>query len=260
MPEDTSYEPVRQYLVSEGQVRTAFVLSALGMAALLLLLLFLATSRPQGRLSALDPTEFQTGLQAATGVLEGYEVFDDGRARLDIDRAMELVAERGVASPGIVAPGAAVQAPGGPGAADVAPGADDDEQALPDVDGAVAFGTCAACHQANGAGIPGAFPPLANHAAELYIADPTYMIDVVLYGLTGQIQVEGATYNGFMPAHEHLADEEIAAILNHVMTSFGNEDAASGFEPYTAESVAAQRGLGLSSADVLELRADLGLE
>lgn len=264
MPEDhdNSYQPTRQYLLSEGQVRTAFVLSAVGMTALLLLLLILATAKPESRLRPADSTEFEQGLTAATSTLSGYEVFEDGRARLDIDRAMELVTERGVQSPGILAPGADAAAPGGAqdGQPDAAAGADDDEQALPAVDGAVAFGTCAACHQSNGAGVPGAFPPLAGHAAELYQADPTYMVDVVLYGLTGQIQVEGVSYNGFMPSHEHLSDAEIAAILNHVMTSFGNEDAVDSFEPYTAEDVEAQRGLELSSSDVHSLRAELNLE
>ena len=63
-----------------------------------------------------------------------------------------------------------------------------------------------------------------------------------------------------MPSHEHLADAEISAILNHVMTSFGNQDAVSSFEPYTADDVAAQRELGLSSADVHDLRSELNLE
>ncbi|HZW99971.1 MAG TPA: cytochrome c [Trueperaceae bacterium] len=267
MPEDqdNSFQPTRQYLLSEGQVRAAFILSAVGMTALLLLLLILATAKPESRFVEADPTEFRQGLTAATSALSGYEMFEDGRARLDIDRAMELVAERGVQSPGMVAAGASAAAPGGaqegaaPGA-DAGSGADDDEQALPAVDGAVAYGTCAACHQANGAGIPGAFPPLAGHAAELYQADPSYMIDVVLYGLTGQIQVDGVSYNGFMPSHEHLADAEIAAILNHVMTSFGNEEAVDSFEAYTEADVEAQRGLELSSDEVHALRADLNLE
>lgn len=259
MAEDrgTGFEPTRQYLLSEGQVRIAFVLSAVGMAGLLLLLLVLAMARPQVRLTPANATEFQAGLEAATGALAGYEVYEDGRARIDIDRAMELVAERGVQAPGIVAPGAAPSAPVG---GDAAGGADDDEQAQASVDGAVAFATCAACHQANAAGIPGAFPPLAGHAAELYQAERTYMLDVVLFGLTGQIQVDGVSYNGFMPSHQHLADEEIAAILNHVMTSFGNEDAGVSFEPYTAADVAGQRELALTSDQVHQLRSELGLE
>ncbi|HEX7000903.1 MAG TPA: c-type cytochrome [Trueperaceae bacterium] len=252
------YEPTRQYLLSEGQVRTAFVLSALGMAGLLLLLLVLAMAKPEVRLTPADSTEFQAGLAAATGALAGYEVYEDGRARIDIDRAMELVAERGVQSPGIVAPGAPVGAPAGADGA--AAGADDDEQALASVDGAVAFAACAACHQADAGGIPGAFPPLAGHAAELYQAERTYMLDVVLFGLTGQIQVNGVSYNGFMPSHQHLADEEIAAILNHVMTSFGNQDAGVSFEPYTAADVAGQRDLALTSDQVHQLRAELSLE
>ena len=56
MADDTAhgFQPTRQYLVSEGQVRAAFVLSFVGMVGLLLLLLVLATARPQGRFQALD--------------------------------------------------------------------------------------------------------------------------------------------------------------------------------------------------------------
>ncbi|HEX7039113.1 MAG TPA: cytochrome c [Trueperaceae bacterium] len=250
------FQPVRQYLVSEGQVRAAFVLSFVGMVGLLLLLLVLATARPRARPQALDGQEFRAGLQAATSRLEGYEVYDDGRARLDIDRAIELVAQRGVQDPGIVPPGQAPAGAQGGQAGGEAGAAGAAEQ----VDGAAAFATCAGCHQANAQGLPGLFPPLAGHAGELYQASRDYPVHVVLFGLMGQIEVDGTAYNGVMPSHTHLPDAEIAAILNHVMTSFGNEDVVESFEPYTAEEVAEQRGLALSSADVYAERQELGLE
>ncbi len=256
MADDTTpeYQPVRQYLLSEGQVRAAFVLSFVGMVGLLLLLLFVATARPQSRFQRLDGGAFQAGLRAATARLEGFEVLPDGRARLDIDRAIELVAARGVQDPGIVPPG---QAPAGaqPGGDAADAGAD-----AASVDGAAAYATCAGCHQAGGQGLPGAFPPLAGHAADLYAVSRDYPIDVVLFGLMGQIQVDGVTYNGLMPAHQHLSDAEIAAILNHVLTSFGNEAEVEAFEPYTAADVEARRGLALSSTDVYAARQELGLE
>lgn|SRR5690606_4972885 len=247
------YQPVRQYLVSEGQVRAAFVLSFAGMAGLLLLLLLVASARPQARYQPLTGQEFQAGLLAATSRLEGYEVFPDGRARLDIDRAIELVAQRGVQDPGIVPPG---QAPAGAPAGEAAEAG----EAAPAVDGAAAFATCAACHQANGQGLPGVFPPLAGHAAELYEASRDYLLDVVLFGVMGQIEVQGATYLGAMPPHAHLGDAELAAILNHVLTSFGNEELVGEFEPYEPAEVAARRGLALSPTDVYAQRQELGLE
>ncbi len=61
---------------------------------------------------------------------------------------------------------------------------------------------CATCHQANGQGLPGAFPPLAGHVPEILAKKEgrTYLLDLVLFGLQGQIRVKGQTYNGAMPA------------------------------------------------------------
>ncbi|MDF1521343.1 MAG: tetratricopeptide repeat protein [Trueperaceae bacterium] len=62
---------------------------------------------------------------------------------------------------------------------------------------------CAACHQATGAGIPGAFPPLIGHAPAVCAADGgrAYLATLVLYGLQGPIEVDGAAYNGMMTPH-----------------------------------------------------------
>ena len=255
-------EPVKQYLVTREQVRMLAVFSAVGMILLLLVLLLLATSRPQGRLQRLDPTEFQQAVAAATADLDGFELLPDGRARIDIDTAMELVAQRGVGAIGIVSPSAAAAGAAPAGAegapADAAP-ADVAAQSAADIDGAAAYAPCAACHQANGQGLPGAFPPLAGHGPELYVADRDYPILVLLYGVMGQIQVDGLPYNGLMPAHGHLGDAEIAAILNHVMTSFGNDQLLPDFEPYETSDVTAQRDRGLSFTDVYALRSELDL-
>lgn len=117
---------------------------------------------------------------------------------------------------------------------------------------------CVACHQGSGQGIPGAFPPLADHAAEVYAAGgETYLIDVMLYGLQGAIQVNGTTYNGLMPAWGQFSDEQVANVLNHVVTNW-NEPPAD-FVPYQADDVAAERDKGLSAQDVHDLREQLGL-
>lgn len=256
-------EPTRQYLFSERQMRLAFVLGTVGMVAVLVAILLLATARPQGSLVPLDTSAFDQQLAAATADLDGYEVLDDGRARIDIDRAIELVVERGVANPGIVAAGAAPAAgagqPADAGAAPAAPAAQADAN-LPD--GAAVFAqVCAGCHQANAQGIPGAFPPLAGgHAPELYVADRDYPILVVLYGLQGPIQVAGAAYNSVMTPQLQLSDAEVAAVLNHVMTSFGNDAALpADFAPYTADDVAAQRDLMLMSGEIHARRVEIGL-
>jgi mono/diheme cytochrome c family protein/heme/copper-type cytochrome/quinol oxidase subunit 4 len=121
---------------------------------------------------------------------------------------------------------------------------------------------CASCHQATGAGIPGAFPPLAGHAPELVSVDGgrTFLVDALLYGLQGQISVAGTTYNGVMPAWGFLSDEQIAAVANHVLYSWDNDaDLPDGFAPITPDEVADERGKGWTGADVHDLRTDLDL-
>lgn len=76
------------------------------------------------------------------------------------------------------------------------------------------YGThCVACHQATGAGIPGAFPPLADSD---YLADKTLALTAPVKGLQGKITVNGVDYNSAMPAFGHLPDEDIADIMTYV--------------------------------------------
>jgi mono/diheme cytochrome c family protein len=76
--------------------------------------------------------------------------------------------------------------------------------------------TCVACHQANGKGVPGQFPPLIRTDWVLE-PEPGRIIRAVLDGLSGPIQVEGQSYNGAMvPWRGGLTDEEIAAVLTYV--------------------------------------------
>ncbi|WP_017523093.1 c-type cytochrome [Pusillimonas noertemannii] len=81
---------------------------------------------------------------------------------------------------------------------------------------------CVACHQASGKGLPGVFPPLSG-SEWVSAEDPGVMIKIVLHGVQGPLTVEGAKYEGLMPHfHDKLSDEEMAALVNHVRTSFGN--------------------------------------
>lgn len=116
---------------------------------------------------------------------------------------------------------------------------------------------CASCHLAGGAGLAGVFPPLAGHAAALLRADPDYLPLVLLYGLEGEIGVLGSSYDGVMPAWSQLSDEDLAAILNHIVAFGLAPDAEDAFR-YDGAAVAAQRGLDLSPRDVLERRPSLG--
>lgn len=79
---------------------------------------------------------------------------------------------------------------------------------------------CLACHQANGEGIPNAFPPLAS--SDFLNADHDRAIDIVLNGRSGPITVNGKTYDSVMPAVA-LNNDQIANVLTYVLNSFGNK-------------------------------------
>ena len=83
---------------------------------------------------------------------------------------------------------------------------------------------CAACHQSNGQGLPGAFPPLAG--SDYLKGDRKQVIAVALFGLSGPTTVNGVDYNGVMPSLGHLPDEDLAAALTYVLGSWGNDGAA----------------------------------
>ena len=78
---------------------------------------------------------------------------------------------------------------------------------------------CLACHQATGAGIPNAFPPLAN--SDYLNADVHRAIEVVKFGLTGEVKVNGNVYNSAMPK-QNISDEDVANVLTYVYNNWGN--------------------------------------
>jgi mono/diheme cytochrome c family protein len=111
-------------------------------------------------------------------------------------------------------------------------------------DGAEAYAQhCAACHLAEGEGVPAAFPPLNERLGRWAAVDAgrDYLVSVVSNGLFGQIEVDGVTYAGAMPPMRHLDAETVAQILSFVVSRFGQaEDAA-----FTAAEVTAtQQRLG----------------
>ena len=81
---------------------------------------------------------------------------------------------------------------------------------------------CAACHQGNAMGLPGAFPPLAM--SDYLNADSKRAIDIVLNGLSGKITVNSTGYESVMPAQgAQLNDTEIANVLTYVLNNFNNK-------------------------------------
>jgi nitrite reductase (NO-forming) len=93
---------------------------------------------------------------------------------------------------------------------------------------------CAGCHQAQGQGIPRAFPPLAR--SDFLVADKDRAIDIVLGGLRGPVVVNGERYEGIMPPLSYLSDDDIADVLTYVRGAWGNAG-----DPVTATQVADRR-------------------
>jgi nitrite reductase (NO-forming)/hydroxylamine reductase len=94
---------------------------------------------------------------------------------------------------------------------------------------------CAACHQATGLGLPGAFPPLAN--SDYFDGQPLRVAEAVLNGLSGPITVNGVEYNAVMPSMAYLSDQDVADVVTYVANSWGNQE-----EPVNAAQVTALRG------------------
>ena len=98
--------------------------------------------------------------------------------------------------------------------------------------------TCARCHQADGLGLPGQYPPLAGSEWVL-AAGSARMIRIVLDAVQGPIQVKGATYDNTMtPWRETLNDQQIAAVITYVR---GQKEWGNQASPVTPEQVAAIR-------------------
>jgi len=96
---------------------------------------------------------------------------------------------------------------------------------------------CLTCHQADGNGVRGQFPPLAGNNK---ITGPsTDVIRIVLFGLEGPLTVNERDYNQLMPAQGYLSDQQIADILSYVRSNWGNKA-----PPVTPEDVAKTRKLG----------------
>jgi len=92
---------------------------------------------------------------------------------------------------------------------------------------------CLTCHQADGAGVRGMFPPLAEN--EKITGSSKDLITIVLFGLEGPIEVNGKEYNQVMPAQDYLEDKQISDILTFIRTSWGNK--ASPVKPEEVEKI-----------------------
>lgn len=84
---------------------------------------------------------------------------------------------------------------------------------------------CAQCHQADGNGVPGVYPPLAG--TDWVTGHPEVVSRILINGLNGPIVVKGNTYNGNMPAFGPaglaLSERDIAAVITYIRQEWGND-------------------------------------
>ncbi len=132
----------------------------------------------------------------------------------------------------------------------------------PPAEGRVSYQrSCATCHGSDGLGAPPAYPPLSGHVPRLLAREGgrLHLLRVLLFGMSGPIEVDGQRYNGVMAAVDYYTDEELAALLEHVATAWGNAQALPpGHVPFTRAEIAALRKVDLDALDVHELRPSAG--
>ena len=118
---------------------------------------------------------------------------------------------------------------------------------------------CVICHQADGKGVPGMYPPLADSIGA-YAAVPAgraYLVHVVSSGMTGAISVHSQVYNGVMQPWPTLKDQDVADVLNFALTTFNAKFLARNFAPLTADEVKKYRTAGTALGDVHKERDTL---
>ena len=95
---------------------------------------------------------------------------------------------------------------------------------------------CQTCHQANGQGVPGQYPPLAG--SEFTNGGSRRMAMIVLKGLQGPVKVKGQQYGSavMQPWDKTLTDQKIADVMTYERSDWGNKAS-----PVTAEQIAALR-------------------
>jgi mono/diheme cytochrome c family protein len=119
---------------------------------------------------------------------------------------------------------------------------------------------CAACHQADGTGVAGIYPPLAGHVPIFLELEGgrEHLINTLLYGVRGEIEVLGVRYNGVKPPwRDRLTDDAIASVLNHALTAWGNDALLDDFVPLAPDEVSALRATPLTQDEVHQNRQAL---
>jgi hypothetical protein len=104
------------------------------------------------------------------------------------------------------------------------------------------------------------YPPLANSVGEFAHSKDgrAYLVHVLSFGLIGPIAVRGTPYNGVMQSWAQLSDDDIAQLLNHVLTSFNAGLLPKNFAPFSAREVRRDRKHAMTSTEVYRELQTLG--
>jgi mono/diheme cytochrome c family protein len=82
---------------------------------------------------------------------------------------------------------------------------------------------CMNCHQQNGLGVPGQYPPIDG--SEWVLGSDERLAAIVAYGLSGPVTVRGQTYGAaVMPPHKPptLEIKKLAHVLTYIRGAWGN--------------------------------------
>jgi mono/diheme cytochrome c family protein len=115
---------------------------------------------------------------------------------------------------------------------------------------------CAVCHQSDGKGVAGVYPPLAGSAGRYVVLNDgrAYLIDVVSFGMSGKLEIAGDTVEGDMPPWPQLSNRDVAAVLDYVLTGLNAGVLPKNFAPITAAEVKTERAKALSTTQVHDER------
>ena len=117
---------------------------------------------------------------------------------------------------------------------------------------------CAQCHQANGNGVAGVYPPLV--ASSWVTGHPEVIARILINGLNGPLIVKGKSYNGNMPAFGPgglgLKEKDIASVITYIRQEWGN--AAPDMTEQMIADYSSQFNNRTAPWSALELKEDLG--
>jgi mono/diheme cytochrome c family protein len=116
----------------------------------------------------------------------------------------------------------------------------------------VFISNCAVCHQPDGKGAPGVYPPLANSVGRFVALKDgrTYLIDVMSFGMGGKIESGGGSFEGDMPPWPQLSDADVAETLTYVLTGLNSRLLPADFKPISADEVKVERAKQLNAAAI----------